>query len=131
MFGLHNITIEFLSDTIILNVLACIFLIVLSFYVYIKTNPPIPRYLQIIFISLRVIAVLALFCALFEPVLSYERTFTRKPHVAVLLDESKSIEKIENALSRKTRRDSLLSSRERSEERRVGKECRSRWSPYH
>ncbi len=112
MFGLHNITIEFLSDTIILNVLACIFLIVLSFYVYIKTNPPIPRYLQIIFISLRVIAVLALFCALFEPVLSYERTFTRKPHVAVLLDESKSIEKIENALSRKTRRDSLLSSRE-------------------
>ena len=25
----------------------------------------------------------------------------------------------------------LLSSRSRSEERRVGKECRSRWSPYH
>ena len=24
-----------------------------------------------------------------------------------------------------------LSRRERSEERRVGKECRSRWSPYH
>ena len=24
-----------------------------------------------------------------------------------------------------------LSSRSRSEERRVGKECRSRWSPYH
>ena len=25
----------------------------------------------------------------------------------------------------------LLSNDERSEERRVGKECRSRWSPYH
>ena len=25
----------------------------------------------------------------------------------------------------------LLSAAERSEERRVGKECRSRWSPYH
>ena len=25
----------------------------------------------------------------------------------------------------------LVSSRARSEERRVGKECRSRWSPYH
>ena len=26
---------------------------------------------------------------------------------------------------------STISSRSRSEERRVGKECRSRWSPYH
>ena len=26
---------------------------------------------------------------------------------------------------------SVLGSRVRSEERRVGKECRSRWSPYH
>ena len=26
---------------------------------------------------------------------------------------------------------SIKSNRERSEERRVGKECRSRWSPYH
>ena len=25
----------------------------------------------------------------------------------------------------------LLNPKERSEERRVGKECRSRWSPYH
>ena len=25
----------------------------------------------------------------------------------------------------------LIQSRDRSEERRVGKECRSRWSPYH
>ena len=25
----------------------------------------------------------------------------------------------------------IMGSRERSEERRVGKECRSRWSPYH
>ena len=28
-------------------------------------------------------------------------------------------------------RDSLLPDEHRSEERRVGKECRSRWSPYH
>ena len=27
--------------------------------------------------------------------------------------------------------ESLLEKLERSEERRVGKECRSRWSPYH
>ena len=28
-------------------------------------------------------------------------------------------------------KDAILSGRDRSEERRVGKECRSRWSPYH
>ena len=27
--------------------------------------------------------------------------------------------------------DKVLSKKNRSEERRVGKECRSRWSPYH
>ena len=27
--------------------------------------------------------------------------------------------------------DEILKNRQRSEERRVGKECRSRWSPYH
>ena len=27
--------------------------------------------------------------------------------------------------------EALSEARERSEERRVGKECRSRWSPYH
>ena len=27
--------------------------------------------------------------------------------------------------------DDIIATRKRSEERRVGKECRSRWSPYH
>ena len=37
------------------------------------------------------------------------------------------------ALANKNRLDiiRLLKKNERSEERRVGKECRSRWSPYH
>ena len=29
------------------------------------------------------------------------------------------------------RKNSFLAIKKRSEERRVGKECRSRWSPYH
>ena len=37
------------------------------------------------------------------------------------LSELRSFDSIDNALEEK----------ERSEERRVGKECRSRWSPYH
>src|SRR5260221_760558 len=34
-------------------------------------------------------------------------------------------------LSRGTRNEYLTTLKKRSEERRVGKECRSRWSPYH
>ena len=109
MFGINNITIDLLSDTLWQNVLASIVLLTLAFYLYFRTNPPLSRFLKFAFISLRVIALLALLCALFEPILSYERTFSRKPHIALLLDESKSIDKVENELSRKARRDSLLS----------------------
>ena len=39
------------------------------------------------------------------------------------------IEKI--LVHERDRKGSIQTTQERSEERRVGKECRSRWSPYH
>ena len=42
--------------------------------------------------------------------------------------DQKGIDRI-NELARKAKTQELTP--ERSEERRVGKECRSRWSPYH
>src|SRR3712207_9206970 len=36
-----------------------------------------------------------------------------------------------DAVERRSPEDAMSATRERSEERRVGKECRSRWSPYH
>jgi len=36
-----------------------------------------------------------------------------------------------DAIGRGEVRETIQASGERSEERRVGKECRSRWSPYH
>jgi len=38
---------------------------------------------------------------------------------------------IASELARQNRQIELIASENRSEERRVGKECRSRWSPYH
>ena len=40
-------------------------------------------------------------------------------------------ESIKDKLVCKTDLDTYFTEKERSEERRVGKECRSRWSPYH
>ena len=37
----------------------------------------------------------------------------------------------ETEIERRARLEAELQNVERSEERRVGKECRSRWSPYH
>ena len=44
-----------------------------------------------------------------------------------------TVEKGEDALNKLSKEDFdlLISDVRRSEERRVGKECRSRWSPYH
>ena len=46
-----------------------------------------------------------------------------KPGVYLMHDERDEIIYVGKAIS--------LKNRVRSEERRVGKECRSRWSPYH
>ena len=46
-------------------------------------------------------------------------------HLLVIEDERALCETIVRSLRR------LAYSVDRSEERRVGKECRSRWSPYH
>ena len=47
-----------------------------------------------------------------------------------LLDEAQAGDNI-GALLRGVQRDEIERGQVRSEERRVGKECRSRWSPYH
>ncbi|MFQ5454020.1 MAG: hypothetical protein ACE5D6_07515, partial [Candidatus Zixiibacteriota bacterium] len=110
MFGLKNISINFLTDYLLWVALAFFLLIGMAVYLYRQTNPPLPLYLRILFGALRIIAIIALFLSLFEPVINYTQEFERKKKVALLLDESTSMDKIELNRSRKARRDSLLSS---------------------
>ena len=53
-----------------------------------------------------------LIISLLEPVISYTREFERQPKMALLLDESLSMDKTEQEKSRRSRRDSLLSSKD-------------------
>ena len=110
MFGIDDFSINFLSDTIVLNCFAFLLLLLTAVFVYRKTNPPLPRYLQVSLLFLRLFAITVLFVALFEPILSYTKTYERKPAVAVLLDESLSMEETELGQTRRTKRDLLLSS---------------------
>ncbi|MFQ6008528.1 MAG: hypothetical protein ACE5K8_06185, partial [Candidatus Zixiibacteriota bacterium] len=89
---------------------ALIVLVALSVYLYRRTNPPLPLYIRLILNSLRVVALLALFAALFEPVVSFSREYQRPKKVALLLDHSISMDKSEGDKSRRARLDSLLSS---------------------
>jgi len=109
MFGMKNLSIELLTGSPVLTTIAFLVLVALAVYLYYKTNPPLPKYIRIILGSLRIIALLALFLALFQPILSYTSEFTRERKVSLLLDRSLSMDRVESGLSRKARMDSLLS----------------------
>lgn len=108
MFGLKDISVDFLAHNIFLILLALLLLVVLAIYLYVKTNPPLPRYLRIILAALRIVAVLVIVLALLKPVIKFSREFTRPPKVSLLLDVSSSMNKIEQKKSREDRLDSLL-----------------------
>ena len=59
------------------------------------------------------------------------REKTREELQAEIEDGKKKIRQFENREKMLRQKLSKEERRTRSEERRVGKECRSRWSPYH
>ncbi len=110
MTDFTDISIDFLTDIPWLVGLALVAVVVLAVVAYLRTNPPVSPWLRFLLYSLRLIALVALFGALFEPVLSYSLQNERKPRIALLLDRSASMNRIESELSRAARSDSLLSS---------------------
>lgn len=110
MFGINQISIDFLSDHLWLVVLAAIVGLALAWWHYRRTNPPLSRYLRILLGGLRTIAILALILALAEPMMAVGREYERPTRVSVLMDQSKSMDKLESGLTRAARVDSLLDS---------------------
>jgi len=109
MFGLKEISLDFLTGSPVLVWLSLLVFIALAVFLYLKTNPPLPRYLRIILSGLRILALLALFAALLEPVFSFSREIKQQKKVLVLLDGSASMDRVELDISRRARLDSLLS----------------------
>src|ERR1041385_5985586 len=66
-----------------------------------------------------------------EAVLAASEHFRKSPLVVVFDFGYEEVERQVKARGSLTNRNALERSLQRSEERRVGKECRSRWSPYH
>jgi len=110
MFGLEDITLSFLTGQAWLVWPALVLLLGLSFLLYRRTNPPLSLFWRLILRTLRVIAVLALIAALLEPVFGFSRQYERSQRIAVLVDDSYSMDRTEGELTRRARVDSLLSS---------------------
>ncbi|MEW6014758.1 MAG: hypothetical protein AB1690_05510 [Candidatus Zixiibacteriota bacterium] len=110
MFGLKEISFDILTGHPLVTGLFFALFILFAVYLYRRTNPPLPGKLRILLSALRIVAILALFLALFEPVLSYKREYERQPRLTLLLDKSNSMEIVESGKSRAERVDSLLAS---------------------
>ncbi len=110
MFGLKEISFDILTGHPFLTGLFFVLFILFAVYMYRRTNPPLPGKLRILLSALRIAAILALFLALFEPVLSYKREYERQPRLTLLVDKSNSMNIVESGRSRAERVDSLLAS---------------------
>jgi hypothetical protein len=109
MFDLRDISVEFLTARPIVVVLALAVLLALTVLLYRRTNPPLPTWLRLVLAAARAAAVVLIALALLEPVLSYRQEYQRNRRVAVLLDRSTSMERLESGKTREVRMDSLLS----------------------
>lgn len=80
-----------LTASVFLLILLILVAVGFAIYVYRYTVPEISRSKKIQLISFRSIALALLLFLIFEPVLNLERTRSTAPHIAVLLDDSKSM----------------------------------------
>lgn len=110
MFGITELSFNSLTAQPFLTALFFILFVLFAIYLYRRTNPPLSKGIRILLTSLRIIAVIAIFLALFEPVVSYKREFERKPKLTLLVDQSRSMDIAESGISRSRRIDSLLAS---------------------
>ncbi len=100
MFGIDQFRLEFLTSYPYLTALFLILFILFTFWIYRRTNPPLSRLWKTILGGLRIVALFALFAALLEPVINYQRSFERKPNLSILIDKSKSMNFADNGSTR-------------------------------
>lgn len=110
MFGIKELSIDFLTGQPLLTAFFCVLFIFFAVYLYRRTNPPLSTGIRLLLTALRLTAIVAIFLALFEPVLSYRREYERKPKLTVLVDRSGSMNINEDGRNRSERVDSLLGS---------------------
>jgi hypothetical protein len=83
--------IELLGGHLWLTVLVCLALVVTAFLYYRRTTPPLSRSLRWVLLALRALAIVSVFLALAQPIVSYTETTRQQKRMAVLVDRSRSM----------------------------------------
>ncbi|MFN0157394.1 MAG: hypothetical protein ACKVRP_04895 [Bacteroidota bacterium] len=86
-----NINIDF-SISVLFIILLVVAACAVATYYYRTTLPPIPRWKRFLLTALRAAALSLVLILIFEPLLSLVRSFMRPPGVAVLIDDSRSMQ---------------------------------------
>jgi hypothetical protein len=110
MANFAEISVDILTGHPVWTALALVLSLLLAVYLYYRTNPPLSTGIRMALGALRFIAIMALFMALFEPVLSYTREYERKPRLTLLLDKSGSMKTSEGGRTRQERMREFLDS---------------------
>ena len=108
MSGITDFSFNALTGHPVLVALCLVIFLVFAYLLYRRTNPPLSGPVRIILSLLRIIAIIALFLALFEPVVSYRRDYDRAPRLTIIRDRSLSMGITETNRPRSERVDSLL-----------------------
>ncbi len=88
-----------------MSILLCLGFLVASYYYYRRTTPPLQGWLKGILTALRIIAFVALFLALAQPILTLEHEYDKKKSIGVIVDRSQSMLLPVSQGSEETRKD--------------------------
>ncbi len=108
MSDISDFSLQFLSNSPLLGWSALIILLALSVYHYRRTNPPLPARVKYPLLGLRIIALIALFLTLLEPVISYNLSGERRQRMTIALDVSGSMRQSSDGVSRLASVDSVF-----------------------
>ena len=97
-----------ISGSWVLFIVLALLIIGVSFYSYRNTNPPISGLKKTILISLRILGMLLLLFAIFQPIVTNSFDEVIKPKIAFLLDNSESISIKDASIDRKNVYSSIL-----------------------
>ena len=97
-----------ISGSWILFVVMALLIIGVSFYSYRSTNPPISGVKRVTLLSLRIIGMLLLLFAIFQPIVTNSFDEVIKPKIAFLIDDSESISIMDASIDRKAIYDKII-----------------------
>lgn len=110
IFGFSRLWLQFLSQNLWIIIGAFILSLILAYFLYRRTYPPISKGKKTFLMVLRFLALLSLFLAFSSTILFFARELVENPVIVVLVDDSKSMKLRSGDTTRKGIIEDIISS---------------------